>query len=335
LEGVLQQQHNHSTRTGFSCVSGNQLHPTIVSSRINKPLDLTAAIMSVFSKIKLSRKAAKEHKHKVAEKEADKPVKVPYRHVPTHAAVDALSGAPSSWQQEDRSKIMEHHKRRSQMVISRTGSSLSTTSYMNAAAGPSSQAPPLPRNNSYNSYNPTWFNRDGDVYYLNSEPQHKKFKPSRGHSYHDSGIGPSPLVTATPSEGTSSLSSLRQAETPVLLTSPSQSPVNTRLTCNAEVSPVVSSGNSTTSNSSDHLEIAVAPNANPDRMSIRPQPMVYPEKDIFERLHTSTTRKLGEAPLFDGPPEVAKPIANIVAQEKPKKSRWSLMGKKNAAAITV
>jgi hypothetical protein len=302
LEGVLQQQHNHSTRTGFSCVSGNQLHPTIVSSRINKPLDLTAAIMSVFSKIKLSRKAAKEHKHKVAEKEADKPVKVPYRHVPTHAAVDALSGAPSSWQQEDRSKIMEHHKRRSQMVISRTGSSLSTTSYMNAAAGPSSQAPPLPRNNSYNSYNPTWFNRDGDVYYLNSEPQHKKFKPSRGHSYHDSGIGPSPLVTATPSE---------------------------------EVSPVVSSGNSTTSNSSDHLEIAVAPNANPDRMSIRPQPMVYPEKDIFERLHTSTTRKLGEAPLFDGPPEVAKPIANIVAQEKPKKSRWSLMGKKNAAAITV
>lgn len=171
-------------------------------------LDLTAAIMSVFSKIRLSRKAAKEHKHKVAEKEADKPVKVPYRHVPTHAAVDALSGAPSSWQQEDRSKIMEHHKRRSQMVISRTGSSLSTTSYMNAAAGPSSQAPPLPRNNSYNSYNPTWFNRDGDVYYLNSEPQPKKFKPSRGHSYHDSGIGPSPLATASPSEGTSSLSSL-------------------------------------------------------------------------------------------------------------------------------
>ena len=121
----------------------------------------------------------------------------------------------------------------------------------------------------------------------------------------------------------------------MLLTSPSQSPSNTRLTCNAEVSPVVSSGNSTTSNSSDHLEIAVAPNANPDRMSIRPLPMVYPEKDIFERLHTSTTRKLGEAPLSDGPPEVAKPIANIVAQEKPKKSRWSLMGKKNAAAIAV
>ena len=160
--------------------------------------------MSVFSKIKLSRKAAKNHKVKAADKDKDgnEVVKIPYRHVPTHAAVDALSGAPSSWKVEDRSKIKEHHQRRSQMVISRTGSSLSTVSYMNAAAGPSSQAPPLPRTNSYSSYNPTWFDRGGDIYYTSGEqPSQKRYKPSRGHSYHDSGIGPSPLASNINSEG--------------------------------------------------------------------------------------------------------------------------------------
>lgn len=165
--------------------------------------------MSVFSKIKSSRKAAKEHKVKSSEKDknGNDVVKMPYKHVPTHAAVDALSGAPSSWKLEDRSKIKEHHQRRSQMVISRTGSSVSTMSYMNAAAGPRSQAPPLPRNSSYSSYNPTWFDRGGDIYHTSGEPSQKRYKPSRNHSYHDSGIGPSvgptPLASNINSEGTS------------------------------------------------------------------------------------------------------------------------------------
>jgi hypothetical protein len=157
--------------------------------------------MSVFSKIKLSRKAAKEHKVKAVEKEAEQETAAPYKHVPTHAAVDALSGAPSSWKYQDLSKIKEHHKRRSQMGISRTGSSVSNMSYMNATAGPSLQAPPFPRASSYHSHNSTWNNRDGDVYYLN-EPTQKRPRPPRGHSYHDSGIGPSPLATALPSNGT-------------------------------------------------------------------------------------------------------------------------------------
>jgi hypothetical protein len=221
---------------------------------------------------------------------------MPYKHVPTHAAVDALSGAPSSWKHEDRPKIKEHHKRRSQMVISRTGSSLSTVSYMNAAAGPSS-IPPLPRNSSYNSYNPTWFDR-GDYSNESTHPQ-KRQKPSKGHSYHDSGIGPSPLVSNLQSEGTSSNNSLQQISNATF-----QSQLDHRLTSYAEVSPVVSSGNSTTSNSSDNLEIPVT--QNPKRISQRPQPIVYAEKDIFERLHTSTTRKLGEAPLYDSPPSMSK-----------------------------
>jgi hypothetical protein len=162
--------------------------------------------MSVFSKIKRSKKAAKEHKEKEKEKAAE-PVKVPYKHTPTHAAFDALSGAPSTWKYEDRPKIREHHQRRSQMVISRTGSSLSTVSYMNAAAGPNSHAPPLPQNSSYSSYNPTWFDRGGDLNYSfeKPEPVSKRQKPSRGHSYHDSGvgpsIGPSPLASNMQSEG--------------------------------------------------------------------------------------------------------------------------------------
>jgi hypothetical protein len=285
--------------------------------------------MSVFSKLMMSRKAAKEAKQKSEKKKEDTP-KTPYKHVPTHAAVDALSGAPSSWKYEDRPKIKEHHKRRSEMVISRTGSSLSTVSYLNAAAGPSS-IPPLPRNTSYNSYNPTWFDRGGEAYYSNETTQPwKRQKPSRGHSYHDSGIGPSPLASNLQSEGTSSNHSLQQMP---LSNATFQSQLDQRLTSYAEVSPVVSSGNSTTSNSSDHLEIAVT--QNPKHASQRPQPMVYAEKDIFERLHTSTTRKLGEAPLYDSPPvSVKTSTATVVALEpKAKKQRWSLLGKKNSAAI--
>ncbi|KAN0106222.1 hypothetical protein V8E51_009098 [Hyaloscypha variabilis] len=246
----------------------------------------------------MSRKAAKEAKEQktVVKQKEEAVAKTPYKHVPTHAAVDALSGAPSTWKVDDRSKIREHHKRRSQMVISRTGSSLSNVSYMNAAAGPSSM-PPLPRNSSYSSYNPTWFDRGGDVYYANEQ---KRQRPSRNHSYHDSGIGPSPLASNLQSE---------------------------------EVSPVVSSGNSTTSNSSDNLEIPVTQKSK--HVSHRPQPIVYAEQDIFDRLHTSTTRKLGEAPLHDSPP-IKAPVVKVVTQEvKPKKQRWSLLGKKNSAAIQV
>jgi hypothetical protein len=285
--------------------------------------------MSVFSKIMMSRKAAKEAKdHKTVVKQKEEAVaKVPYKHVPTHAAVDALSGAPSTWKVDDRSKIKEHHKRRSQMVISRTGSSLSNVSYMNAAAGPSS-IPPLPRNSSYNSYNPTWFDRGGDVYYASDTTHPKRQKPSRGHSYHDSGIGPSPLASNLQSEGTSSNNSLQQVTNATF-----QKQLDNRLTSYAEVSPVVSSGNSTTSNSSDNLEIAATQNSK--RVSQRPQPIVYGEQDIFDRLHTSTTRKLGEAPLYDSPPIREKaPVAAVVAREvKAKKQRWSLLGKKNAATI--
>ena len=287
--------------------------------------------MSVFSKIKRSKRAAKQHKEKEKEKEAE-PVKVAYKHIPTHAAFDALSGAPSSWKHEDRPKIRAQHQRRSQMAISRTESSLSTATmaYHNSAR-PNPMTPHLPRNSSYSNYNPTWFDRGGDSNYSfeKTEPSPKRQQPSRGHSYHDSGIGPSigpsPLASNIQSEGTSS--SIEQSHP--FFRSISGVQLNKRLTSNAEVSPVVSSGNSTTSNSSDHLEMP----QNADRMSYRPQPIVYAEQDIFDKLHTSTTRKLGEAPLHDSSLVGTKaPVAatTAVPQQKQKKNRWSLLGKRNS-----
>jgi hypothetical protein len=156
--------------------------------------------------------------------------------------------------------------------------------------------PPLPRNSSYNSYNPTWFDRGGEIYYSNNDGTQKRFKQARGHSYHDSGIGPSPLGSKDQSE---------------------------------DASPVISSGNSTNS-SSDNLEMAASKS---NRLSQRLQPIVYAERDIFDRLHKSTTRKLGEAPLYDSPPMKPKAAAVVVQEAKPKKQRWSLMGKRTSAAV--
>lgn len=289
--------------------------------------------MSIFSKLKASKKAAKEHK--AAEKQKEPETTIPYKHTPTHAAVDALSGAPSSWSRDDRSKIKAQHKRRSEMVMSRTPSSLSQMSYMNPGASSSVQAPPMPRNSSYSSFNPTWFDKSDGV----TDSKQNRYRPHRGHSYHDSGLGPSPLGSNGQSKGTSS-SNLEQAS---LSLTAFQSQLDNRLTSYAEASPVVSSGNSTNSNnSSDNLEIAgtkrpAVPESQITRgESGKPQGTVFAEQDIFDRLHTSTQRKLGEAPRHDtapGPqPRTLTKLAPVV-EVKQKKQRWSLLGRKNTAAV--
>ena len=95
--------------------------------------------MSIFSKIKGAKRAAKEHKNAEAQKapaeNVDKPQ--PYKHIPTHAASDALSGAPFSFREEDRTAIRESHKRRSQIQLTRNSSAMSGNFGAN-------------RNNSYN-----------------------------------------------------------------------------------------------------------------------------------------------------------------------------------------
>jgi hypothetical protein len=71
--------------------------------------------MSIFSKLRAAKRAADEAKG--AQKESKSQVQpAPYRHVPTHAAVDALSGAPSAWKAQDVPLIKAQHQRRSQLI---------------------------------------------------------------------------------------------------------------------------------------------------------------------------------------------------------------------------
>lgn len=98
--------------------------------------------MSIFSRMRKSRQQAKEHNAKLAQQEKkDDEAKTPYRHVPKHAATDAIASAPPSWREDDRQKIQEQNRRRSAMAASshnmnmnmpgvpRVGSGLSHVSY--------------------------------------------------------------------------------------------------------------------------------------------------------------------------------------------------------------
>ncbi|RNJ55994.1 hypothetical protein D7B24_007773, partial [Verticillium nonalfalfae] len=120
--------------------------------------------MSILSSLKKSRQSAKEHNKKEAEKASEEHKQVPYRHVPTHAAIDALAAAPSSWKHDDRPKILEQNRRRSAMATSnlgtkmpgpgglpRVGSSLSHVTYPSVHANPMRH---MPRAYSYNGVPP-------------------------------------------------------------------------------------------------------------------------------------------------------------------------------------
>ncbi|KAK4181819.1 hypothetical protein QBC36DRAFT_228 [Triangularia setosa] len=122
--------------------------------------------MSMFSFIRKGRQAAKEHKAEKAEKAKKEAEKPPYRHIPKHAAIDAVSSGPSGWKTEDRQKIIDQNKRRSAMTTSgmnmtgqpRIHSSLSHVSFPAAFA-----SPVVPRTYSYSSMPAGW--ASGDMNY--------------------------------------------------------------------------------------------------------------------------------------------------------------------------
>ncbi|KAK0751064.1 hypothetical protein B0T18DRAFT_425765 [Schizothecium vesticola] len=120
--------------------------------------------MSIFSLLRRGRQAAKEHSPKQAQENKQQEAKPRYRHIPKHAAIDALSGGPPSHRESDRPKIQEHNRIRSSLTangigmagsstgslsplhhIPRTGSSLSFVSY------PSPTATPIVRDSSSSS----------------------------------------------------------------------------------------------------------------------------------------------------------------------------------------
>ncbi|KAK4152514.1 hypothetical protein C8A00DRAFT_34815 [Chaetomidium leptoderma] len=125
--------------------------------------------MSMFSMIKRGRQAAKEHRAEQAKKETEEAKKPPYKHIPKHAALDALSGGPAGWRENDRHRIVEQNRRRSALTASGIGmsgvstpthpgmprvhSALSHVSYPSAYASPVVH---LPRGYSYSSMPPGW-----------------------------------------------------------------------------------------------------------------------------------------------------------------------------------
>jgi hypothetical protein len=83
--------------------------------------------MSIFSKVKNAKKAAEQHKQASSQAQADFKPPTGYKHIPTHAAQDALSCAPTSWTvEESRAKISAAHRRKSD--LSRKGSFVRTSS---------------------------------------------------------------------------------------------------------------------------------------------------------------------------------------------------------------
>ncbi|EFX02849.1 hypothetical protein CMQ_2778 [Grosmannia clavigera kw1407] len=77
--------------------------------------------MAVLSLTKRGRKTAKDTAQTQAETQNEQPPRTKYWHVPTHAATDALLGAPSGWNREDASKIREHNRRRSAINLAAQG----------------------------------------------------------------------------------------------------------------------------------------------------------------------------------------------------------------------
>ncbi|KAI1461967.1 hypothetical protein F4805DRAFT_453198 [Annulohypoxylon moriforme] len=174
--------------------------------------------MSVFSLIKRGRAQAKEHNAKQAERAKEESVKLPYRHVVTHAASDALSGAPSSWKHADRPRIMEQNKKRTAIMandsnaagLPRVGSSLSYVSYASVYGTP---VVPLPKNYSYNNVPTLWRDQlanfhEGPDYFTQpgsggsakgKEPQHirtprsigpaRRLSPGQSNNSRDSSTG--------------------------------------------------------------------------------------------------------------------------------------------------
>ncbi|KAH7110587.1 hypothetical protein B0J11DRAFT_205079 [Dendryphion nanum] len=75
--------------------------------------------MSIFSRIRKAKKAAADHKKETTQAEESKPPVVPYKHIPTHAAQDALAANPIRWTHEEtKARIAEAKQRMSMRVPS-------------------------------------------------------------------------------------------------------------------------------------------------------------------------------------------------------------------------
>ncbi|KAI9678463.1 MAG: hypothetical protein M1829_002061 [Trizodia sp. TS-e1964] len=212
--------------------------------------------MSIFSKIRNAKEAAAKHKSEKAQAAAS-PVVVPYRHIPTHAATDALAGAPSSWRAHDRPLILEHNRRRSRPRLSRNSSTLSAT---------------------------TTLQRNGDFAWSDERRNLQSPRYSALNAYREINTTRSMRAGNDPSRDAAGHSA---------------------------------ASNSSSSSSSEILEI-------------RPVVHRYPTQNIMHTLHTSTRRKLGEAPMLSAPayPLVRGPSVKQIEPASPSSSKEAKPKKK-------
>jgi hypothetical protein len=275
--------------------------------------------MSIFSKLSRAKKAAKNHKDAQQGPSAetvDKPV--PYRHVVTHAAIDALSGAPSSWREADRLAIKATNEKRK--TLTRNSSGLSSTlprvSSYGTASNYSYSRPMPPRTENRRSYGAH------GGYYTNASGLtigNPTFQPSRlasqGRSYDVQTSLGRRLIQALGVSPTQSLN--EEAES-------SSSASSSR-----KIRPVTSRVPESVDISSELVELpytAPAPQ--------RPAPLRR-DSTLLEQLHTNPTRKLGEAPLYTSPPPtLAKQPATAPTLIQNKKRSWGF-GKRNSQAAAV
>ncbi|KAH6856668.1 hypothetical protein B0I37DRAFT_426064 [Chaetomium sp. MPI-CAGE-AT-0009] len=234
--------------------------------------------MSMFSMIKRGRQAAKEHRAEQAKKEKEEVQKPPYKHVPKHAAIDAMSGGPGGWRENDRARIVEQNRRRSAMTASGVGmsgmitpvhsgmprvhSSLSNVSYPSAYASPVVH---LPRGYSYGSMPAGWAPHGREMTY----------SPIDVGSISPKGKEVERIVDSSRTSRSSSKMSAGRIPLP---------PAGTLGGRDTAPSPVESSGDSTSSQ--DDLEMKPAAKHSPARPTS--------QSESIHRLHPGRSRRISD-----------------------------------------
>lgn len=181
--------------------------------------------MALFSKIKKAKEAAQEHKKDAATQEQPKP-KVPYKHVPVHAGVDALSATPSTMRSKElREKIAA--ARRSRSMSSASTPTRSGAALYQSANSPNSRSHPSSIISSpSHSRNGSLGRRTNSDLSISTMMQSHQETPSRGrqpvrHDYfsHSSGVPALPQLPAqhrsTAQKTISSRSSVTKKKSPL------------------------------------------------------------------------------------------------------------------------
>ena len=258
--------------------------------------------MSVFGLIRKGRQAAKEHNAKQAEKDKKDQKdqgqeKVPYKHVPRHAAIDAMAGGPASFRDADRQKIQEQNRRRSALTASgyqmpsgmstpvhlsmtRVNSTLSNVSFPSGYVSPVVQ---MPRSYSYGGMSPGWSHQGGEMVYTSLD--HPVLTSSKGK-----GVERILIDSGRASRSSSNGSSHRTAiETPGSAKG-------------GAASPVGSSSGSTSSQ--DDLEMKSPSQSNksqsPAIVSVNPVRPISEAADYFHRLHPASHSRRPSDPYANG-----------------------------------